>query len=269
MNGIFDLKVLIRGAGELASGVAHRLFLSNIRKIIMVDTEKPTSERRGVSFSEAIYDGEKMVEGVRGVKVKNVDEAIRLWNSQAIPVMVDPSLSILDVFKPHVLIDAIMAKRNTGTRKSMAKLVIGLGPGFTAGSDVDAVIETKEGHNLGKVIWRGSAEENTGIPTPIMGYAKERLLIAPSDGVIKLVKDIGDMVERGEIVAYVGDEPLRSNIDGVLRGIVRDGLFLKRGKKCGDVDPRGVVDYCFTISDRSRSIAGGVLEAILSFFNHP
>ncbi len=261
-----DLVIFIRGAGDIASGVAHRLHSSGMKRILMLERENPVAVRREVSFCEAVYDGEKYVEGVKAVRVESFQEAKSAWERKLIPVMVDPDLRILEELKPDVLIDGILAKRNTGTKRGMADLVIGLGPGFTAGFDVDFVVETNRGHNLGKVIRKGSAEPDTGKPAEVMGYSEERVLRAPKKGIFTAMRKIGDPVRKGEVVATVDGSPVYSKIDGVLRGILRDGIEVYEGFKCGDVDPRGIIEYCYTISDKARAVGGGVLEAILSFF---
>ncbi len=266
MSGLKNLKILIRGAGDIATGVAHRLYMAGFRKMLMLELETPLSVRREVSFSEAIYEGRKSVEGVEAVRIEGIGEVEDVWRTGRIPVMVDPELRALEVIKPHVLVDATLSKKNTGIRKNMADLVIGLGPGFTAGVDVDIVVETKRGHNLGRVIRSGSAEPNTGIPGRVMGYAEERVLRAPEDGLFKAVKKIGDVVEKGDTVGFVEKSPVISKIGGVVRGLIRSGIPVKKGLKIGDVDPRCVIEYCYTISDKARAVGGGVLEAILEHF---
>lgn len=260
------LKVLVRGAGELASAVAHRLHLCHFR-VAMTEIPNPLAVRRKVCFSEAVYQGRQEVEGVEAVLVEAPSQVEEAWQRGVIPILVDPDLNSLDFIKPRVLVDAIMAKRNLGTRMDMAELVIGLGPGFEAQKDVHVVIETNRGHNLGRVIYEGTAEPNTGIPGDIGGYREERVLRAPRDGLFEPLKEIGNIVEYGELIAYVGGEPIRSKINGVIRGLLREGIPVQKGMKVGDIDPRGVRDYCFTISDKARAVAGGVLEAILRHFN--
>lgn len=260
------LKVLIRGAGELASAVAHRLHLCHF-KVVMTEISRPLAIRRKVCFSEAVYRGIQEVEGVKAVLVKDPSQVEEAWQMGVIPVLVDPELRFLELIRPKILVDAIMAKRNLGTRMDMAELVIGLGPGFEAQKDVHVVIETNRGHNLGRVIYRGTAEPNTGIPGDIGGYREERVLRAPRDGLFEPLREIGDVVDTGELIAYVGGEPIRSKIKGAIRGLLREGIPVQKGMKVGDIDPRGVRDHCFTISDKARAVAGGVLEAILRHFN--
>lgn len=262
----FRLKVLIRGAGEMASAVAWRLNRCHFR-VLMTEIPKPLSVRRRVCFSEAVFQGEQVVEGVRGVLIRDPREVEGVWARGEVAIIVDPEAECLDTIGPDVLVDAIMAKRNLGTRMDQAPLVIGLGPGFSAGRDVHVVIETNRGHNLGRTIYQGEAEPNTGIPGEIAGVSAQRVLRAPSDGIFRPVRDIGDRVKRGEVVAWVEGEPVKAEIDGVIRGLLREGMEVSKGLKLGDIDPRGIREYCFTISDKARAIAGGVLEAILHHFN--
>ena len=193
-----------------------------------------------------------------------IENIYEIWDSANIPVLCDSGCKVLESIKPLAVVDAILSKRNTGTHREMAPITIGVGPGFEAGVDVDAVIETHRGHNLGKVIYKGTAETDTGIPGSIMGYSRERLLRAPANGAIRNVLDIGDMVKSGDVVAFVDGEPAKSLIDGVLRGLIADNTEVKKDMKIGDIDPRGIKEYCCTISDKSRAVAGGVLEAILT-----
>jgi xanthine dehydrogenase accessory factor len=264
---IEDLVVLIRGAGEMASAVAHRLHQSHF-KICMLEVSQPLAVRREVSFCEAIYDGEKEVEGVRAKLILKPEQIQSVWKRGKIPLLVDPDLKKTKHFlKPDVLIDAIMAKKNLGTQINDAPLVIGLGPGFTAGKDVHIVIETNRGHHLGKVIRNGTAEPNTGIPGDIGGYAVQRVLRTMKKGIFHPYKEIGDRVNKGSVVAVVDDFPVIAEISGVVRGLLREGVEVKKGMKVGDIDPRGKKELCFTISDKARSIGGGALEAILYRFN--
>ena len=262
-----NLVVLIRGAGEMATGVAHRLYQSHL-KVCLLEIAKPLAVRRTVCFSEAIYDGEKEVEGVRAKFVATPDEISSVWTEEMIPVLVDPDArQTRDSLKPDVVVDAILAKINLGTRSDDASLVIGLGPGFAAGKDVHAVIETNRGHHLGRVILKGEAEPDTGIPGEIGGYSAERVLRTMKKGVFRSTQSIGDQVSKGTVVAVVDDFPVMAQISGMIRGLLRDGVEVKRGTKVGDVDPRGKKEYCFTISEKARAIGGGVLEAILHQFN--
>jgi xanthine dehydrogenase accessory factor len=263
--------ILIRGAGDLASGTALRLARCGFA-VVMTETSAPSSVRRTVCFSEAVYRGETHVEEVTSRLVHDTGERDAALARGEIPVFVDPDGSAARELCPAALIDAIMAKRNLGTSISDAPLVIALGPGFTAGKDCHAVIETKRGHTLGRVIWQGQALPDTGIPGNIAGYTEERLLRAPADGVFSGLLAIGDTVAEGEAVAVVrgrGDDgadavyELRARVSGVLRGILPDGFNARKGMKAGDVDPRAERDNCFTVSDKSFSVAGGVLEALL------
>lgn len=264
---IEDLIVLIRGAGEVASGVAHRLHRSHF-KICMLEIPHPIAVRREVSFCDAVYNGEKEVEGIRAKFISTQEEISSVWKKEKIPILVDPDgQETLHFLKPDVLIDAIMAKRNLGIQINDAPLIIGLGPGFTAGTDVHVVIETNRGHNLGKVILNGAAESDTGVPGEIGGYAVERVLRTMKKGIFHPHKSIGERVNKGSVVAVVDDFPVIARISGVVRGLLVEGIEAKKGMKVGDIDPRGKKEYCFTISDKSRAIGGGVLEAILYWFN--
>ena len=261
-----DLKILVRGAGEMASGTAYRLCRSGFH-VLMTEIPIPLSIRRAVCFSEAVFEKKMTVEGVKAVLIESVPEVETAWEKGYAAVRVDPTLEILNRMAFDVVVDATLAKRNIGTFRGIAPFVIGLGPGFTAGEDVDCVIETNRGHRLGRVIFQGPAEPDTGIPGNTMGYTEERVLRAPAEGTFHGDKRIGDAINVGEIVGWAGDTPMRSRIDGVLRGILRDGVAVTKGMKSGDVDPRGERINCFTISDKARAVAGGVLEAILSRFN--
>jgi xanthine dehydrogenase accessory factor len=264
---IEELVILMRGAGEMASGVAHRLHQSHF-KVCMLELPNPIAVRREVSFCEAIYDGEKRVEGVQAKFISGPEQIKPLWKKGKIPVLIDPNgKETRQVIKPDVLIDAIMAKKNLGTHINDAPLVIGLGPGFSAGKDVHVVIETNRGHHLGRVILNGSAELDTGIPGDIGGYTVARLLRTMKKGVFHAYKSIGDRVTKGTVVAVVDDFPVMAKISGVVRGLLREGVEVTKGMKVGDIDPRGKRDFCFTISEKARAIGGGVLEAILYWFN--
>ena len=261
-----NLKVLIRGGGELATAMACRLADSHF-KVIMTEVSKPQAVRRNVSFCEAVYEGTKTVEGKTARLVSSAGETRAAWKAGQLALIVDPDVTILSDIKPDIEIDAIIAKKNLGTKKTDAELVIGLGIGFEAGKDVHVVIETNRGHNLGRVIRKGIAEADTGNPGNIGGYTTERVMRAPAAGTFKTVKKIGDMVKTGDTVAFVGKEPVKTAIPGIVRGLLRDGTPVTKGLKAGDVDPRGNKEYCFTISDKGRTISGGVLEAILEHFN--
>ena len=254
--------VLIRGAGDIATGIALRLHRSGLQ-VVMTDLPRPTAIRRTVCFSPAITDGETTVEGVRAVYAPDTAAAKKYLSQGAVPVLADPELACRDALHPDALVDAILAKRNLGTRMTNAPVVVGVGPGFTAGKDCHAVVETMRGHTLGRVIYRGSALPNTNIPGLIGGYAGERVLRAPADGVFTRLLDIGAEVKAGDIAGTVGGEPMRCTIGGVLRGILPSGTPVHKGMKSGDVDPRCQPEYCTTASDKALAVGGGVLEAIL------
>ena len=253
---------LIRGAGDLASGVALRLWRSGI-SVVMTELPRPTVIRRTVSFADAITHGAMTVEDVTARFAANARQAKQLLAQDVIPVLADPECCCRGELQPDVIVDAILAKRNLGTRITDAPIVIGVGPGFTAGEDCHAVVETMRGHTLGRAIYQGSALPNTNIPGLIGGFAGERVLRAPADGVFTGAKKIRDLVQEGDVVGYVAGVPMCATISGVLRGLLADGVEVKRGMKSGDIDPRGEVSYCDTVSDKANAIAGGVLEAIL------
>lgn len=251
----------------MASGVVLRLVRSGFR-VCITEIPEPLAVRRGVSFCEAVFAGRKEIEGLVGKLVSGREEILRSWENGEAPVIIDPECAIRKILSPDVVVDAILAKRNTGTALSDAPLVIGLGPGFRAGRDVHFVIETNRGHHLGRVIEEGEAEADTGIPGDIGGYTWERVLRAPVGGRFRGKKQIGDRIEEGEIVADVEGVPLKASISGVLRGILHDGLPVVPNMKVADVDPRALRENCLTVSDKARAIAGGVLEAILIKYNH-
>ena len=260
------LKVLIRGAGEVASAVAHKLARSNF-KICLTDISKPIAVSRGVAFCEAIYDGEKEVNGVVAKLISSPDEVSEVWQEGKIPVLIDPEAKVKETLKPDILIDAIMAKKNIGTRITDAPLVIGLGPGFKVGRDVHIIVETNNSENIGKVLFSGEAEPNTGIPVEVAGLTEERVFRPSKKGIFRPTKKMGDMVFAGDIVGWVGDAPVKAKIDGVVRAIIRDGIQVNEKTKLGEVDPRGDAELCYAIRPRTRVIAGGVLEVILYHFN--
>ena len=263
-------KVLIRGAGDLASGIALRLHRSGFA-VAMTEIPVPTTVRRTVAFSPAVYLGSAQVEDVTGTLCHSVQELEELVEEGKIPVLADEKADMGLAWKPDVVVDAILAKKNLGTRLTDAKTVIGVGPGFTAGVDCHCVVETKRGHYLGRCIWQGSAIPNTGVPGLIGGYGTERLLRAPADGIFRGAVEIGDQVEAGQVVGFVesgdiaiaGVIPVTARISGVVRGLLQDGVPVSAGMKAGDVDPRCERNHCFTVSDKASAIGGGVLEAIL------
>ena len=260
----FDESILIKGAGDVATGVAHRLHRAGFRPL-MTELPMPLTVRRMVSFSEAVYAGQIEVEGVTAVRAAGLGEALALRDRGLVPVIVDPESATLRQWAPRVLIEATLAKHNTGITQHDAPLVIALGPGYTAGRDVHAVVETKRGHHLGRVITEGAAAPNTGEPEAVAGHTHQRVLRAPGAGVFSPLVAIGDPVTAGQVVGRVGDAPVATAIDGVVRGLLHGGLAVTEGLKIGDVDPRGVRDYCFAISDKARAVGGGVLEALLHF----
>ncbi|MCS7280967.1 MAG: selenium-dependent molybdenum cofactor biosynthesis protein YqeB [Desulfobacterota bacterium] len=259
-----ELKVVIKGAGEMASGIAHRLFMAGIKKILMTELPNPLCIRRTVSFCEAIYEGQWEVEGVKALFLRSIEEVQKVWDQGMIGVIVDPSSSSIASLNPHVVVDARMIKKYTEGKIKDEPIVIGIGPGFRAPENCHAVIESQRGHFLGKVIYNGEAEPHTKVPSPVLGYTTERVLRAPCSGVVKHVKKIGDRIKKGEIVMYVDKTPVFSEIDGILRGLIRE-IEVSENEKIGDIDPRMDARYLNTISDKARAIGGGVLEAILHF----
>lgn len=254
--------VLIKGAGDLATGIAYRLKKSGF-DIVMTEIDNPTTVRRTVAFSQAIFDNEIEIEGIKGIKVNNINEIHKEIKKGNIPIIIDKEANIIKKLKPKVVVDAIIAKKNLGTSINDAPIVIGVGPGFEAKKDCHLVIETKRGHYLGKVIEEGSAIPNTGVPGNIGGYTKERIIRASSNGKIRSVVKIGDYVKKDEVVAYIDDVEVLAEIDGIVRGMLQEGIEVFKGMKSGDIDPRCEKNHCFTISDKARSIGGGVLEAIM------
>jgi len=251
---------LIKGAGDLASGVALRLYRAGFA-VVMTEIAHPTVVRRTVAFAEAVFEGHAAVEGVDGVLADDATHVRRLLVGGVIVVVVDPEATVRHELQPVLLVDAIVAKRNLHTRIGDAPAVVALGPGFVAGRDAHAVIETKRGHMLGRVITAGEALPNTGIPGEYGGYGAQRVLRASGNGILRSDHEIGDQVRAQEIVAHVGDVPVRSPLDGVLRGLLRPGLHVSSGLKLGDVDPRGSREHCYLASDKAMAVAGGVLEA--------
>ncbi len=261
-----NLTVLIRGGGELASAVACRMAEGHFN-VILTEVGQPQAVRRNVAFCEAVYEGKKTVEGKTARLVTSAYEARIAWEAGDLAIIVDPENNILTELKPDIEIDAMIAKKNLGTRITDAGLVIGLGIGFEAGKDSHVVIETNRGHNLGRVLREGIAEADTGNPGNIGGYTTERVMRSPCEGIFRAEKKIGDMVKAGDVVAYVEGQPVKATIPGIIRGLLRDGTPVTKGFKSGDVDPRGNKEYCNTISDKGRTISGGVLEAILAYYN--
>ncbi len=251
---------LIKGAGDLASGVAVRLHRAGFA-VVMTEIEQPTPVRRTVAFAEAVYRESTVVEGISSVRAAGAADARRLLDRDEIAVVVDREATIRHELEPALLVDAIVAKRNLGTRIDDAPAVVALGPGFVAGRDAHAVVETKRGHTLGRVLYEGAALPNTGVPGEVGGYMAERLVRAPCDGAFVAGAEIGDTVTAGEVVGFVAGMPVRTSLGGVLRGLVWSGLEVTEGFKLGDVDPRASREHCFLVSDKALAIAGGVLEA--------
>ena len=258
--------ILLKGAGDLGTGVAWRLHRAGF-PVIITELAQPLVVRRTVAFASAVYDGAITVEGITARRAESFDDARRLLDERMIPVLIDPETNARDYFKPQILVDAVMAKRNTGTHIDDAPLVIALGPGFMPNVDCHAVIETNRGHNLGRVLWDRSAEPNTGTPGEIGGKMGERVLRAPAEGAVIGKKAIGEQVTRGEIIAEVNGQLVIAPFDGILRGLMHDGIIVRAGMKIGDVDPRAQREHCFTISDKALAIGGGVLEAVLMWIN--
>lgn len=256
--------ILVRGGGDLASGVIHRLHACGYR-VVILECDSPSAIRREVSFCEAVYQGEAQVEGVVCKQIKDPKECESVWAEGKIPLLVDVSGTFVKELEPAALVDAILAKKNLGTTRDMAPLTIALGPGFEAGKDVDYVVETMRGHDLGRILSEGCAFPNTGIPGMVGGYSKERVIHSPAAGTIRNVAKISDLVEQGEILAYVDETPVLASISGVLRGIIRNGYPVFQGMKIADIDPRKEqAENCFKISDKARCISGSVVEILLS-----
>lgn len=256
--------VLIKGAGDLATGTAVRLYRAGF-PVVMTDIAQPTAVRRTVAFSQCMYDGVTEVEGITARRAANGEEASAILAAGEIPVLVDPEARILDELPFGAVVDAILAKRNLGTSLTDAPIVLALGPGFTAGVDCHGVVETMRGHDLGRLILEGSAIPNTGVPGDVGGYTKERIIRAPADGPFEPVARIGQKVELGDVVAKVNGVPVAAQLTGIVRGMLPAGIPVTKGMKSGDIDPRCEVRHCFTVSDKARAIGGGVLEGLLYF----
>ena len=259
--------IIVRGGGDLATGTIYKLKKSGF-PVLILEVKNPSAIRRNVAFSEAIYQGQQTVEDMTCFRADSLQQAENFLQEDKLTILVDPKGEAIAKLKPVAVVDAIIAKRNLGTAKTMAPITVALGPGFVAGEDVDAVVETKRGHNLGRVIWSGSAAPNTGVPGLIGGFGKERVMHSPAQGILKNVKKITDTVTKGEVIAVIetGSDmvPVEASLDGILRGLIRDGYPVTKGFKIADIDPRSEeYENCFTISDKARCIAGGVLEAIL------
>jgi len=261
--------IVVRGGGDMATAVIHRLWRAGFL-VLVLETDKPSAIRRQVAVSEAVYDGKALVEGMRAVRIDGPSQCEIIWNRGEVPILVDPCARSIEIMKPSVVVDAMIAKHNLGTNMKMAPLTIALGPGFSAGTDVDAVIETMRGHNLGRIIYNGCAQPNTGVPGNIGGYAKERVIHAPHAGRIRHLRAIGDYVNQGEPIAVIEDAGIEhsvpASISGLIRGLIREGYVVSKGFKIADIDPRREeYDNCFTISDKARCIAGSVLELVCAY----
>ena len=259
--------IIVRGAGDIASGTIYRLHRCGY-PVLAQEAPVPTAIRRQAAFSEAVYDGTSQVEDVGGVCISRFAEAAAVWEQGAVPVLVDPDCQVLKEVRPWALVDAILAKKNLGTSREMADKTIALGPGFTAGKDVDLVIETQRGHNLGRIIGNGQASPNTGTPGMIAGYGKERVIHSPATGILLGRVRIGDRVEKGQAMAVIvtgqGEVPVKASLTGIVRGLIKEGIPVRKGLKIADIDPREEeFENCFTISDKARCIAGSVLEGLL------
>jgi xanthine dehydrogenase accessory factor len=255
--------VLVRGGGDLASGVAARLFRSGFG-VVVVEAARPLAVRRLVSFAEAVYVGQVEIEGIRGRLAADPAAAVDIWREGVVPVLVDAAAECRFHLRPVALIDGRMLKGAAENQIAYAPLVVGLGPGFTAGRDCHALVETNRGHHMGRVFWEGSAQPDTGVPELVAGYGVERVLRAPASGVIHSHAVLGTLIGRGQLIAEVGGAALRAPFAGALRGLMHDGSAVQEGTKIGDLDPRGLTEYCFQISDKSLAVGGGVLEALLS-----
>ncbi|UCE66375.1 MAG: EF2563 family selenium-dependent molybdenum hydroxylase system protein [Candidatus Zixiibacteriota bacterium] len=252
---------MVRGAGELASGIILRVFREGY-SVIALEQANPCCVRRYVCFGEAVYTGEIEIEGVKGKLAHNMDEAKKLQDTGKVPVLVDPEAEFLKCSIPDILIDGRMLKKNIDVSKDMADLVIGLGPGFYPGDNCHLAIETNRGPNLGKVLFIESPQEDTAIPAPVNGFTTERVLRSPVDGAISCKYVIGDLIRKNDIVAVIGGTPVRNEIEGVLRGICRDGLKVEKDQKIGDIDPRGKKEFCYKVSDKAQAMADGVIKAL-------
>lgn len=261
--------ILVRGAGEQASGVGWTLAKAGFR-VVMTEVVKPLMVRWPVSFGTAVTEEEWSVDGMTSCRVENPRQCEDAWELGKIPILVDPMLEGLTAIQPVVLIDAILAKRNTGTKRAMAPFTVGLGPGFSAGDDVDLVIETNRGHDLGRLIYSGPAQPNTGIPGDVAGFSRERVVYSTMAGIFHASRRIGEFVAAGERLGEIqGEQDAAVNVisplDGVLRGLLQTGTPIEKAVKIGDVDPRGQEAYCWTISEKARAIGSAVLLGILEW----
>ncbi|MTI68521.1 MAG: EF2563 family selenium-dependent molybdenum hydroxylase system protein [Firmicutes bacterium] len=261
---MIDKLIAVRGGGDVASGIIYRLHKAGF-KIVVFEIEKPTVIRRKVAFAQTIYTNETKIEDIKAKRVKTLKDAYKCLEDSIIPVIVDPKGELITKENFFLVIDAILAKKNLGTNKDMAEYTIGAGPGFMAGRDVDAVIETNRGHKLGRVFYNGKTDANTGIPGNINGFTKERVIRANNNGKIKVIKDIGSFVKKDETIAIIDDIEVKAKIKGVIRGMIKNDFYVYKGMKIGDVDPRGVKEYCYKISGKALAVGGGALEAVCKF----
>ena len=258
-----DIRIIIKGAGDLATGVAYRLWRAGF-PVALTELAQPLAIRRAAVFAEAVYAGRVVLEGIEARRVEDPAQVEAAWQAGVLPVLVDAAPTMIAALRPEVIVDGIMDKRNTGTSIADAPLVIALGPGFVAGRDVHAVIETARGHFLGRALWEGAAQANTGVPGEVGGQSRKRVVYPPCAGVFRAAGTIGALVREGDVLGYVDGAPVLAPTSGVVRGLLHDGLPVTPTLKIGDVDPRGVVEHCFTVSDKALAIGGGVLEAIMT-----
>lgn len=267
---IKDTIITVRGGGDIATGIISPLYHSGF-KVLVLEAQKPTTIRRLAAVSSAVYTKKHKVETMEAILAENYREVEQIWEQEKLPVLVDEQAESLKYFKPEILIDAILAKKNLGTTKDMASFTIGIGPGFEAKKDVDIVIETMRGHDLGRIIKVGSAVPNTGIPGLIAGHDKDRVIHSPAEGTITVTRDITSAVRTNDVIAVIKDEnnketKVLASIDGMIRGMIINGFYVKKGLKIADIDPRNIeLDNCYTISDKARCIGGSCLEAVMRF----
>ena len=259
--------LIVRGGGDLATGTIYKLHKCGF-PVLVLEVPRPSAIRRNAAFSEAVYEGIQTVEDVTCYLADSIEAAEKLLAEGKLTMLTDPKGESIARLKPMAVVDAILAKKNLGTNRAMAPITVALGPGFEAGKDVDAVVETQRGHNLGRVLWQGTAAPNTGIPGVVGGYGKERVIYSSAAGILRNVCRITDTVKKGQTIARIETDtetiPVTATLDGLLRGLIRDGYRVPEGFKIADIDPRiEENNNCFTISDKSRCIAGGVVEAIL------
>lgn len=259
------MNILIKGAGDLATGIACELYRLG-HQIVMTELPVPLTVRRTVAMSRAVYESRTVVEGIQGVLAKDIKDVRKILKDKKVAVLVDEGAKIRTEYKPDVLIDAILAKKNTGTSIGDAPFVIGAGPGFSAGADCHCVIETMRGDTLGQIIWNGSALANTGIPGEVGGYTRERLIRAAFDGTMEPKASIGDVVKKGQMVAVTGGRPVYAQMSGMVRGMLQAGVDVTKGMKIGDIDSRINPDYCTAVSDKASSIGKGAAQAVNQYY---